>query len=350
VDIDRIDDTAEPYESLGNYQNRGLSSTRFDGNPNIHPIPARADMQERLENGLVVRVTGGDVWVVIGAETVACSLRGRFRLKEHALQIVAGDRVRIRRGAGGGGALEEVLPRRSWLSRYVARDLAERMIVSNVDRLFLVASMTDPPPHPAFLDRVLAAAEWGHAPVTIVINKTDLVAPGEIEALRAIYEGAGYEVVESCAIRGDGLDALERRLGRDVYAFVGESGVGKSSLLNRLDPGFLLEVREVGERTGRGRHTTTFSQLFPFREGYLADTPGMQTFHFPGDDEHAVAGCFAEMARIAAPCRFSTCTHTHEPGCAVKAAVEAGAVYPSRYQSYLDIVAEVRERAKRRTW
>ena len=157
-------------------------------------------------------------------------------------------------------------------------------------------------------------------------------------------------VFETCAASGDGLDALAMLLGDGVYAFVGESGVGKSSLLNRLDPALDLEVQEVGEKTGRGRHTTTSSQLFPFRGGFMADTPGMQTFRFPGDDPREVADCFPEIARVEDRCRFDTCIHTHEPGCAVKAAVEEGAIDRSRYASYEEIVRDLKERAANKQW
>ncbi len=305
-------------------------------------------MQDRLEDGLVVRVTGGEVRVRVGDTLVACSLRGRFRVKQRDLQIVAGDRVRVRRDPGVGPVLEEVRPRESWLSRYVEREGGERLIVANVERLFVVASIEDPPLHPSFLDRVLGAAEWGRAPATLVLNKVDLGKAGRVAELRTVYAGAGYEVVETCATSGAGVDALAERVDSGIYAFVGQSGVGKSSLLNRLDPACRLEVRAVAERTGRGRHTTTFSQLFPFRGGYLADTPGMQTFRFPAGDETDVAACFPEIAERSGGCRFDPCTHSHEPGCAIKADVEAGRVAGSRYASYLDILAEVRGRARNR--
>lgn len=307
-------------------------------------------MQDRTEDGLVIRVTGGDVWVRIGLAVVASTLRGRFRVKDKSLRVVAGDRVAVRREATGSAALEEVHPRQSWLSRHADRGRGSRMIVANVERLFVVASVAEPPPHPEFVDRLLAAAEWGHAPAVVVLNKIDLGRPAEVAAFRAAYEKAGYEVIETCAARGRGMEALEARLGEGVYAFVGESGVGKSSLLNRLDPDLELDVQEVGERTGRGRHTTAYSQLFPFRGGYLADTPGMQTFSFPGDDPSEVADCFPEVARVEDRCRFDSCSHTHEPGCAVKAAVDAGDIDASRYASFVEIVRDLRERAANKQW
>ena len=307
-------------------------------------------MQDLVENGLVIRVTGGDVWVRMGGAVVACSLRGRFRVKEKSLQVVAGDRVAVRREPSGSVALEKVLPRDSWLSRLSERGRGSRLIVANVERLFVVASLGEPPPHPEFLNRVLAAAEWGHAPAVVVLNKIDMGAKSAAAAFRRDYELAGYDVVETSAVTGRGVDALAALVGHGVYAFIGESGVGKSSLLNRLDPELDLDVREVGERTGRGRHTTAYSQLFPFREGYLADTPGMQTFRFPGDDPQGVAECFPEIARVETRCRFDTCSHTHEPGCAVKAAVDAGAIGASRFASYVEIVRDLRERAANKQW
>jgi len=307
-------------------------------------------MNAGTENGLVIRVTGGDVWVRIGPRVVPCTLRGRFRVKDRDLRVVAGDRVLVRREATGSAALEEVLPRSSWLSRHAERGRGSRMIVANVEYLFVVTSLGEPPPHPEFINRVLAAAEWGHAPAVVVLNKIDTGGPGEAAAFRVAYEKAGYDVVETCATRGGGVETLEARLGEGVYAFVGESGVGKSSLLNRLDPGLDLDVGEVGERTGRGRHTTAYSQLFPFRGGFLADTPGMQTFRFPGDDPGEVADCFPEIARVEDRCRFNPCSHTHEPGCAVKAALEAGEIDATRYASYEEIVRDLKERAANKQW
>jgi ribosome biogenesis GTPase len=307
-------------------------------------------MQDRLENGLVVRVTGGEVWVRIGTQTIACSQRGRFRVKESAVPVVAGDRVSILRDQTGGASLEAALPRSSWLSRYVERGATERVVVANIDRLFVVVAAADPPVRTGFLDRVLASAEYGHVKPCIVFNKTDLAEPGQFEELRATYAPSLYELVATCAETGSGIDRIARQMSHGVYAFVGESGVGKSSLLNRLDPDLDLVVDDVAEKTGRGRHTTTNSQLFPFREGFLADTPGMQTFTYPGTDEYALVKCFPDIRHIEPTCRFNPCTHSHEPDCAVKDAVAAGRIPQSRHQSYLDILAGIRERAKKKQW
>lgn len=312
-------------------------------------------MEETPVNGLVIRVTGGEVRVRVGSEVVACSLRGRFRVKQADIQLVAGDRVAILREAIAGVAagvatIESVEPRVSWLSRYVEREGKTRAVVANIDRLFVVTALADPPPRLAFLDRVLASAEWGNVPACVVFNKSDLAKGDDLGRFQAMYEACGYDVVATSATQGRGLDTLEPLISDGIYAFVGESGVGKTSLVNRLDPSLDLNVQEIGERTGRGRHTTSYSQLFPFRGGYMADTPGMQTFSFPGNDAGELAACFSDMAAVDAPCRFNPCTHTHEPGCAVKAARDAGAIAPSRYESFLAILAEINERAKRKRW
>jgi ribosome biogenesis GTPase len=309
-------------------------------------------MQERLENGLVVRVTGGEVRVRVGGLTIPCSLRGRLRARGETPQVVAGDRVKVRLDATGGASLEEMLPRASWLSRYVERGGGERIVVAHVERLFAVVSLVEPPLRTGFLDRVLASAEWGHIAPCIILNKVDLAKSRgmdvQLDAFLHCYQSAGYEILMTCAVSGQGLAAVEARIEDGVYAFAGESGVGKTSLVNRLDPTLDLRVQEIGERTGRGRHTTTNSQLFPFRGGYLADTPGMQTFSFPGEDVDGLAACFPEFARARDGCRFHPCTHSHEPGCGVKDAVERGEVPASRHRSYLDILDGVRSRAKDR--
>jgi len=306
-------------------------------------------MQGPVEKGLVVRVTGGEVWVDLAGRLVPCALRGRMRHGD-GTRVVAGDRVTVTppARAGEAGAIEAVGERASLLSRYVERVEGERPIVANVDELFVVATLTSPPLQHAFVDRLLASAEQGGVRSAVVLNKLDLCRAEEVEAFTSVYTAGGYPVLATSAHTGEGTEALARRLGGGVYAFVGASGVGKTSLLMRLDPRLDLKTRELGERTGRGRHTTTFSQLYRFSGGWLADTPGAQTFGFPGSDALDLVRCFPEFAEPGARCRFHPCTHSHEPGCGVKAAAESGAVPATRYQSYLQILGEIEERRRRR--
>jgi ribosome biogenesis GTPase len=154
-------------------------------------------------------------------------------------------------------------------------------------------------------------------------------------------------VLTTSALTGAGVDRLGEKIGVGVYAFVGASGVGKSSLLMSIDPGLDLKTRTVGDKTGRGRHTTSFSQLYNFGRGHLADTPGVQTFGFPGTDGNALADCFPEFGDHTGICRFRPCTHSHEPDCGVKDALEKGLIQKTRYLSYLNVLAEVGDRGKR---
>jgi ribosome biogenesis GTPase len=311
-------------------------------------------MGKRLGKGLVIRVTGKEVWVDADGEVVPCLLRGRLRREGQGFQVVAGDRVNVTWPEGGGnGAIESVDPRTTWLSRYAgarhagARDGVERVIVANIDTLFLVESLDSPRLSHRFVDRVLVSAESGHVSIRICLNKIDLGGDRQaIDEFVSVYEPLGYPVTPTSAVTGAGLEDVESAIEGGIYAFVGRSGVGKSSLLNRIDPDLNLRVGEVAQKTGRGKHTTTFSQLYPLKGGYVADTPGMQTFGHPGSDASALPECFPEFRPFLGGCRFHPCTHSHEPDCAVKQAVDDGAIAASRYESYLDMLAEIELREK----
>lgn len=315
-------------------------------------------MEEQLVEGLVVRVTGHEIWVDAAGQRISTVLRGRFRTKSGRrggpkVQVVAGDRVMVQLSASEGapGTIEEVLERRCWLSRYAGRHNSERAIVANIDVLFLVVSVASPEILPGFVDRVLVSAERGRTPVRICVNKIDLLTAeleDEVASFEAVYSRAGYAMYRMSAETGDGVDEIKAFMQGGVYAFAGQSGAGKSSLLNVIDPELDLRVREVAPKSGRGRHTTTYSQLYPIGGGYVADTPGMQTFGFPGTEKTELAECFPEFREYIADCRFQPCTHSHEPDCAVKAALEEGVIDAGRYKSYIDMLAEVEERVKGR--
>jgi ribosome biogenesis GTPase len=305
-----------------------------------------------LKEGLVIRVTGGEVWVDVDGVLIACVLRGRFRKSASGTQIAAGDRVRVEPGSGDISTIEEILPRSSYLSRYVGgRDTGEKLIVANVDLLFVVATVREPLVNFGFIDRVLVSAEHGETESCVCLNKIDLSdSRDELEPVAAVYSDCGYRTIMTSAVTGQGLDELKRRITGGIYAFVGESGVGKSSLLMQINQSLDLKVRSLGGKSGRGRHTTAYSQLFPIQGGYIADTPGIQTFGYPGSDAGAVSDCFPEFRALDEDCYFRPCTHSHEPNCAVKTALEQGRIHDSRYQNYLGILSEVTARAKSRPY
>lgn len=309
-------------------------------------------MVSKRVQGRIVRFTGHEVWVDVDGDVIATVLRGRFRQKGRGMRVVAGDHVEVDlpEVEGAPGTIEGLLPRRSWLSKVSgARGADERVIVANIDTLFFVVAASEPKPSWGFTDRVLVSAEHGRNEVVLCLNKVDLIKDeAEVEELVGVYGGVGYTIVRTSAKTGEGIDEIAARLVGGVYAFVGQSGVGKSSLLNRIDPALDLRVRRVTEKTGRGRHTTTYSQLFPVRGGYMADTPGLQTFGFPGTDETELARCFPEFRALTPDCRFQGCTHSHEPGCAVKAGLDDGRIFESRYRSYLSMLEELKGRAKNR--
>lgn len=309
-------------------------------------------MASQHVEGLIVRFTGHQVWVDSDGKSIPCHLRGRLRKDDRAFRVVAGDRVCIRppQSAGAFGTIEEALPRRTYFSRYVGgRKAGERVIVANLDRLIVVTSVKDPPLSFGFLDRVLVSAERGRNETHICLNKVDLVEDqAEIDQFESVYRTIGYPIFRASAQTGEGIDSLRALFAGGVYALVGQSGVGKSSLLNRIDPALGLRVAGVAEKTGRGRHTTTFSQLYPLGDGYVADTPGMQTFGFPGTERSELSACFPEFRALETQCRFQPCTHSHEPECAVKAALAERRIFASRYQGYSEMLAEVEERERNR--
>ncbi len=278
-------------------------------------------------------------------------LRGKIRLKGSSATnpVAVGDVVSFE--ADGNVSLENpavitaVSPRRNYIIRKSTNlSRQSHIIAANLDRAFIIATIDFPEIKLPFLDRLLVTCEVYNVPVTIVLNKVDLYRESHAEILRAfheIYEGAGYEVMEVSALTGEGVDALREACRGCLSLFSGVSGVGKSSLIKALDPSLEPRIGEISDVHLQGKHTTTFYEMYSLASGgFIVDTPGLRGFGLVDLEKEEIAKYFPEMLRVADDCRFAPCTHTHEPGCAVKEAVEAGEVSYDRYSSYLGMIEE----------
>jgi ribosome biogenesis GTPase / thiamine phosphate phosphatase len=287
--------------------------------------------------GLVVRVHGGHYYVKSDGEIIDCGIRGRVKQERAESDLVAiGDRVRWSPTEEGFGTIEEVLPRTAVLSRSppTARTQAEQVIVANPDQVLIVFSIRNPPLNPFMLDRYLVACEAAYVPPIIIINKMDLAQPEDLKVLEP-YRDIDYAVLPTSVVTGEGLETLRRELRGRLSALTGPSGVGKSRILNALWPDLDLGVGEISTYHDRGKHTTVVARLLnPEPDIYVADTPGLRQFRFWDIDPEQLEAFFPEILARMHDCRFTPCTHMHEPGCAVRAAVEHGEIAAQRYESY----------------
>lgn len=252
--------------------------------------------------------------------------------------VAAGDRVMFRPAQAAEGIIERIEPRYGVLSR--ASRGRQHTIVANVDQLVIISSAAEPYLKPNLIDRFLISAEKNKLRPLIVINKVDLVDRSSLQPLIGVYAQMGYRVIAASAKTGFGVDRLRRALAGRESAIVGQSGVGKSSLLNAVDPGLSLRVATVSAETQKGRHTTTTARLIPLTTGgYVVDTPGIRQFQLWDVVPEEVAGYYRDLRPFVNHCRFPDCTHTHESGCAVKDAVADGWLDARRYESYSNVFA-----------
>lgn len=296
--------------------------------------------------GVVVRHEGGCVIVDLAGEEARCVVRKGFvhRAGKPSKAVAVGDRVLVE-ASGDGLAVIAVEPRSSAISRAdPSRQRREQVLVANLDTVLVVAAAREPDPVPPLVDRFLVAAESRGLAVGIALTKTDLDPGAATAGIAALYRGLGYDVLPVSSVTGEGVEGVRAFLRDRTTALLGHSGVGKSSLANALDPSLRLRVGPVHAGTGLGTHTTTTVSLLRLPwGGYLVDTPGIREFGLWDMDPRDLRHAYREIAALAAGCRFSDCLHDREPSCAVKDAASAGTIAPARYESYLRLLASLRE-------
>jgi len=322
---------------------------------------------KNLPLGRVLEKQRGEYRVFSNENEILCGIRSRLRKSliypqsrerrqsvdeiRSILQIdpvAVGDIVRFTPGENeeNTGVIEHVEQRRNQLSRRASGlKPVESVICANVDILFIVFSLKKPVPKPGMIDRFLIAANWEDIPAVLVLNKTDLANESDLDNLRNIYNLAGCKILPTCALTGDGVPELKNLMVNKTSVLAGPSGTGKSSLLNKIQPGLGLKVSEISKASGKGKHTTAHLQAFPLKDGGMVlDTPGIKQLALWNLEPDELITLFPEMEPLAGKCKFGlSCGHNTEPGCAVKKGVDDGSIHPARYKNLLRIYGELEE-------
>ena len=293
--------------------------------------------------GRVVRVSGLQCVVEMGDEQWQCDLRGRLKagVRESTSPVITGDWVEVEPTAPATGIVGKVYPRYSKFSRLASGSRPyEQIMAVNLDQLIVVVATRNPSLRIGFIDRAVVMALSGNIQPVICINKIDLDPGGSIRPTAQVYQDLGYQVCSTSAKTGEGMESLEELLKDRVSAFIGHSAVGKSSLLNKIDPDLSIKTDRLMMKHDRGRHTTAAAQLYRLKKdgGYVTDTPGIKELQLWQIDRTNLVDYFTEMAPLVGDCQFRDCIHVHEPGCAVRQAVEQGEIAPIRYDGYKRII------------
>ena len=304
-----------------------------------------------LQDGFVIRIKGANYYVVSGGMEVKCFLRGKFRIsgdRDSVLPVV-GDNVKFRKQGHSGlddyaGLIVSVGERKSVFARSVSSGARRKKILgANLDYIFLVHSVIEPNLNLRFIDRMIVAAEYGGIESVICINKIDL--SDDLDMLKKemdSYINMGYKVLFCSAIENDGLEPLRELMKDKRSLMAGPSGAGKTSIISRLQPHLELKIGRISAKTGKGRHTTSHFELHPLSSGgYLGDTPGIREFGVSQIEKNELHLYFRDFRDFISQCRFSTCIHDREPGCAVKEAVKNGKISGKRYDSYIRILRDL---------
>ncbi len=282
--------------------------------------------------GVILKAISSFYYIENGGEEIECKARGI--LKKQGVQPMVGDIAEYEPADNKKGTLNGILPRKNFLSRPP---------VANIDKAFIVSSYCTPSPNTMIIDRLISVCEYKGITPILIFNKCDL---GDFSEIQKNYEVAGYKVIVCSAKEHMAIEEIKKELKGSACVFTGNSGVGKSSLINEILPELSLKTGEISEKLGRGRHTTRHTQLYSFLGGYIADTPGFSSLEVDKDDyeyKQALQDTFIELSRYKDGCKFAGCAHIGEKGCAVKEAVEKGKIGKSRYESYLSIFAELKD-------
>lgn len=306
--------------------------------------------------GTVIRSSGSVYGVrAVDGTFVECRVKGNFRLKgiRSTNPVAVGDNVVFDVREDGTAYIVEILERKNYIVRK-ASNLSKQshILAANLDQCFLVVTISHPVTSTTFIDRFLASAEAYRVPVTLVFNKADLYDQSEseeLEYLTALYKSIGYRSIVTSVLQGTGIEELKAEMNGKVSLFAGNSGVGKSSLVNAVAPQLEAKVGEISKIHDTGMHTTTYTEMFEIMPGsYIVDTPGVKGFGTYNMEAEEISHYFVEFFELSKECKYGNCTHTHEPDCAVLAALERGEIAPSRYQSYLSML-EDKDEGKYRT-